>query len=156
MTVVTATAQPLSKQELEVIWGKFKSNILEHSRILLKTGRKDQNSRLKFLAKVLEQYTVSPKIVVKDISNLHKAFGTEQKMKGVGNSDTADKKIALLWEFLNSEKKNFEETGSEFMKVRYEAICETVGLFQSGDLCFKHKDQVTEYNEKVKLLHKAK
>ncbi|MEI8223887.1 MAG: hypothetical protein WCG20_02060 [bacterium] len=145
--LAAASKQQLGRESL-VTWDEFKQQLAEKTKYLLKLGNKEGNSRMKFLGKVLFQLTKGKlNGTVKDIADPERAYKTEEKMEHIKDSEKQLLAINELWKFINTYKNKIEASNDPFLTLRFTSICEVIGLYQTGDLCFKHKEQFDTTNK---------
>lgn len=145
--IAAASKQKLGRESL-LLWDEFKEQLVEKAKYLQRLGTKEGNSRLKFLSKVLVQLTKAKlNGAVKDISDPERALKTEEKMEHIKDSEKQLTAVNELWKFINNFKNKVQASNDPFLQLRFTAICEVIGLYQAGDLCFKHKNQFDTTNQ---------
>ena len=145
--LAAASKQQLGRESLG-LWDQFKEQLVEKAEYLLRLGTKEENSRMKFLGKVLVQLTKAKlNGAVKDIADPERAYKTEEKMEHVKDSEKQLLAINELWKFINTYKNKIEASNDPFLQLRFTSICEVVGLYQVTELCYKHKDQFDTTNK---------
>jgi hypothetical protein len=103
---------------------------------------------LKFLSKVLIQLTKAKlNGKLQDISDPVRAFNTEEKMENVKDSEKQLTAVNELWKFINEFNSKVQGSNDPFLQLRFTSICEVIGLYQTADLCFKHKVQFDTTNQ---------
>lgn len=148
VAAIAATSKQKLGRESLVVWDEFKEKLTEKAKYLQRLGNKEGNSRLKFLSKVLVQLTKAKlNGAVKDIADAEKALKTEEKMEHIKDSEKQLTAVNELWKFINKFKNQVQASNDPFLQLRFTSICEVVGLYQAGDLCYKHKEQFDATNE---------
>lgn len=136
-------------------WGKFSELVKVEVANLLHTGRELGNSRMKFLARTIEQ-VVKAKLNnnLKDLTSVKRSFATELKQEGVTDCEKQKKIIRQLWVII-SKNANLYKSKDPFIKERIAHISRLIALYQSGEICFGYQKLVREHNLKITELNES-
>lgn len=146
--------QLLGREPLES-WVEFQSPLKVEVKNLLRLGTEKGNSRMKFLARTVEQVAkAKANTNLKDLTSISRAMKTELKQQDVTDCEKQQKAIGRLWELISKNAK-LSELGDPFIKERMNYLSSLVAAYQDGEICFNYQKLVKEHNLKITELNSA-
>lgn len=154
----TASAQPgvTSKQLLGhkplKEWDSFKQEFHQEVQKMLNLGRRVSNSRMKFLARILQ--TVNRAKTNTELPNLadeNRAFKTELALEDrtdIALCEKQKKSVANLWAIVTKHNK-LSISGDPFIKERINFISSVIGSYQAGSLCVQYPNLLEAHNQTI-------
>lgn len=158
----TASAQPVvtSKQLLGhdplKEWDSFKQELHKEVTSLLNLGRRVSNSRMKFLARILQSVVNRAKTNTElpNLADENRAFKTElalEERTDIANCEKQKKLIGKLWAIVTKNNK-LSSLGDPFIKERINFISSVIGSYQAGSLCVEYPNLLSTHNQTMALL----
>ena len=123
----------------------------------LEIGRKNNNPRFKFLARVITTIAgENPGAVIKGLYDENRATKTEIVMEAKEASGMSHSKeeawINAFWVRIGTYKASVEGLDNPVLKERFMLLSAVVGAYSDGSLCFDSKKVFEDYNAKVKQM----
>lgn len=149
-----ASKQLLGRDQLKS-WVEFSESLKVEVKNLLRLGTEKGNSRMKFLARTVEQVVkAKTNTNLKDLTSISRAMKTELKQQDVADCEKQQKVVRRLWDLLSKNAK-LSEMGDPFIKERVNYLSSLVASYQAGEICFNYQKLVKEHNLKVTELNGA-
>ncbi len=136
-------------------WDSFKQEFHHEIQKLLNLGRRVSNSRMKFLARILQSVNrAKTNVELVNLADENRAFKTELALEDrtdIAECEKQKKLVAKLWVIVTKHNK-LSSSKDVFIKERINFISSIIGSYQSGGLCAEYPRLLEAHNQMITLL----